>query len=132
MANKNKRITLGPNTKESFCVFVDADFSEKWFKKTTRNETNTSESKTGFIVTYTGCPIPCAPKLQTVFTLSMIEAEHAALSTAVSEAIVMMTFLKGIQTRGITKINSTPDIYCKMFEDNLGALELERVPKMKP
>ena len=45
---------------------------------------------------------------------------------------MLMNFLQEIQDQGIAKTNHTPDIYCKMFEDNSGALELARVPKMRP
>eukprot|EP00957_Ditylum_brightwellii_P197678 15059908-Ditylum_brightwellii.AAC.1 len=33
MATKDRGIILDPNKKESFSVYVDADFSGKWFQK---------------------------------------------------------------------------------------------------
>jgi hypothetical protein len=43
-----------------------------------------------------------------------------------------MNFLTEMQEKGISEVNAIPDIYCKVFKDNSGALELARVPKMRP
>ena len=37
-----------------------------------------------------------------------------------------------MRERGITTVSAVPDVYCKAFEDNSGALELARTPKMRP
>eukprot|EP00957_Ditylum_brightwellii_P107900 8230976-Ditylum_brightwellii.AAC.1 len=65
---------LDPNKKESFSVYVDADFSEIWFKKTAMHDGSTAKTRTGYIATYAGCPILWASKLQTSVTLSTAEA----------------------------------------------------------
>eukprot|EP00957_Ditylum_brightwellii_P046620 3537453-Ditylum_brightwellii.AAC.1 len=94
--------------------------------------TITAKSRTGYIITYAGCSILWASKLQILVTLSITEAEYVALSTATREAIVLMIFPQEIQYKGITKANHTPKIYCKIFEDNSGALELSQVPEIRP
>eukprot|EP00957_Ditylum_brightwellii_P143015 10897065-Ditylum_brightwellii.AAC.1 len=111
--------------KKSFSVYVDADFSGNCFKKTAMHDVSTAKSRTGYIITYAGCPILGASELQTLVTLSTTEAEYVALSIAAREAILLMNFLQEIQDQGITKANHTPETYCKMFEDNSGALELD-------
>eukprot|EP00957_Ditylum_brightwellii_P093214 7097869-Ditylum_brightwellii.AAC.1 len=45
---------------------------------------------------------------------------------------MLMNCLQEIQDQGIAKTNYTPDIDCKMLEDNSGALELAQVPKVRP
>ena len=57
MATKDKGIILDPNKRESFSVYVDADFSRNWFKKMTMHDVSTAKSRTGYIITYAGCPI---------------------------------------------------------------------------
>ena len=34
--------------------------------------------------------------------------------------------------KGIVKLKEKPDVFCKVFEDNTGALELATVPKLRP
>ena len=43
----------------------------------------------------------------------------------------MMQFIKEIQDRGFKVPTSTPVVHCRLFEDNSGALELARVPKLR-
>jgi len=43
-----------------------------------------------------------------------------------------MEFFKEIQQQGITHQYQTPTVYCKLFEDNSAALEIAKVPKMRP
>eukprot|EP00957_Ditylum_brightwellii_P162091 12340815-Ditylum_brightwellii.AAC.1 len=132
VGTKGMGIAVNHNRKESFSVYIDADFSGNWVKKTAMHDDITAKSRTGYIITYAGCPILWASKLQSLVTLSTTEAEYVALSRAAREAIVLMNFLQEIQDKGIAKTNYTPDIYCKMCEDNSGALELVRVPTMRP
>jgi hypothetical protein len=73
-----------------------------------------------------------ASKVQSTFALSTTESEYYALSAALREVIVIMNFLREIKDRGIANANSVPEVHCKCFEDNLGALELARLPKMRP
>jgi len=43
-----------------------------------------------------------------------------------------MEFFKEIQQQGITHQYQKPTVYCKLFEDNIEALEIAKVPKMRP
>eukprot|EP00957_Ditylum_brightwellii_P006926 523933-Ditylum_brightwellii.AAC.1 len=132
MATKDMGIILDPNKNESFSVYGDADFSGNLFKKTAMHDASTAKSRTGYIITYAGCPILWASKLQILVTLSTTEAEYVALSMAAKEAIVLMNFLQEIQDKGITKTNHTQYISCTMFKGNSGTTELTRVPKTRP
>eukprot|EP00957_Ditylum_brightwellii_P211959 15366807-Ditylum_brightwellii.AAC.1 len=110
----------------------DINLSGKWFKKIDMTDATNAKSRTGYIITYANWPMLWASKLQTLATLSTIEAEYVALSIVVREAIVVMNFLKEIETKGITKANTIADIYCKVFGGSSGTLELARFPKMRP
>jgi hypothetical protein len=70
-------------------------------------------------------------KLQTEVALSSTEAEYVSLSESLRDAIPMMQLVKEIQDRGFKVPTSTPVIHCQLFEDNSGALELAKVPKMR-
>ena len=70
-------------------------------------------------------------KIQTEVALSSTEAEYVSLSESLRDAIPMMQLIKEIQQRGFEVPTTTPVVHCRLFEDNSGALELARVPKMR-
>ena len=43
-----------------------------------------------------------------------------------------MQLLEEMKSRGFEVICTSPHVYCKTFEDNSGALELARLPKLRP
>jgi hypothetical protein len=64
--------------------------------------------------------------------LSTTEAEYIALSTSLRDVIPIMELLSEMRELGSQVIHTKPYIYCKDFEDNTGALELARLPKLRP
>jgi hypothetical protein len=84
------------------------------------------------VITYAGCPIIWASKLQTQIALSTTEAEYLALSQCLRDTIPIMNLLKEFSEQGFEVINPSPRVHCKAFEDNSGALELARLPKLRP
>jgi len=64
--------------------------------------------------------------------LSTTEAEYIALSQALRDVLPIMFLIQEICERGFTVIANMPHVYCKAFEDNSGALELARLPKLRP
>jgi hypothetical protein len=44
--------------------------------------------------------------------------------------IPLMNLINKFKQHGFEVINKEPRVYCKAFEDNSGALELARLPKM--
>ena len=92
----------------------------------------TSKSRSGWIVRFAGAPITWASKMQTITALSTTEAEYIALSTSLREVISMMGMLKEAQEQGLQVNYLPPKVHCTVFEDNSGALELARLPKMRP
>ncbi len=43
-----------------------------------------------------------------------------------------MNLLQEMKDQGFNSTEAIPKVHCKAFEDNIGALELARVPKMRP
>ena len=64
--------------------------------------------------------------------LSTTEAEYVALSTACREIIPMLELMKEMRCYHIKSHPAIPKIHCKVFEDNSGALEMARTPKLCP
>jgi hypothetical protein len=130
-ATHDKGIILKP-TEQSFDVYVDADYLGNWDTETATDDIDTARSRTGYIVFYAGCPIIWKSKLQTQIALSTTEAEFMALSAALRETIPMMELVKELQRHGHDFMATQPTVHCRVFEDNSGAIELARVPKMRP
>jgi hypothetical protein len=71
-------------------------------------------------------------QLQTEIALSTTEAEYLALSTALRNAIPIMCLVKEIKRNLELPMDTVPKVHCTLFEDNSGAVELAKVPKMRP
>ena len=73
-----------------------------------------------------------ASKLQTEVVLSSTKSEYVGLSESLRIANVIMNLLTELQLFGIKIPSVTPKVFCKLFEDNAGAIHLAKVPKMRP
>ena len=90
----------------------------------------TSKSCSAWTITYVGCPVTWASKLQTLTALSTMEAEYVALSTACRELIPMLELRKEMHSHDIKSHPARLKIHCKVFKDNSGALEMACTPKL--
>ena len=119
-----------PDNSEGLEVFVDADFAGG-FDKAVAEDPASAYSRTGFVIKHAGCPIIWKSKLQTEIALSTTEAECIALSTALREVMPIMHFLREVSAvMDIPECNKS--MKCTVFEDNNGALEMAKTPKMRP
>ena len=73
-----------------------------------------------------------ASRLQSQVALSTTEAEYISLSMSLRDVIPIMMLLEEMKKKGFQVICTNPHVYCKVFEDNSGALELARLPKLRP
>ena len=51
---------------------------------------------------------------------------------ALRDVISVMNLIDELKTEGFQVICTQPYVYCKVFEDNSGALELAHLPKLRP
>jgi KUP system potassium uptake protein len=130
LGTKDKGYVVRPDPTKSFECYVDADYCGNW-DPLKAEDPNTAKSRSGYVIMYHGCPVVWASRLQTVFALSTAEAEYIALSTALRDVNPMMDLMQELAAKGI-KVDSTPTIRCKLFEDNSGAREQARVVKYRP
>jgi hypothetical protein len=129
---RTEGVILSPNTDKNFEVFADADFAGNWYKPTAAEDPSTAKSRTGYVVRYAGCPVIWASKLQTMIALSSCEAEYISLSQALRDTIPMMSLIKEIRDKGFHVYSTEPIVHCQAFEDNSGALEIAKLPKLRP
>jgi hypothetical protein len=131
LATANEGIICKPN-EESLTCYADASFAGEWIKEIAEEQSDTAKSRSGYIVQYAGCPIVWSSKLQTEHAFSATEAEYVALSQALREVMPMIEILKELKEASFAYDPAIPTVHCKAFEDNTGALEMARLPKMRP
>jgi hypothetical protein len=132
-ATNDKGIILDPKYNKSFEVYADADFTRNWHRPTAHKDPSTAKSRSGYVILFAGCPIIWSLKLQTQIALSTTEAEYIALSQSLREMrISLMQLLEEFKEKGFPVVSTKPRVHCKAFEDNSGALELARLPKLRP
>ncbi len=75
-------------------------------------------------------PVSWASKPQSQVALSSTEAEYIAMSKAFHDVIPVMGLLPEMREHKFQVICTKPCVYCKVFENNSGALELAWLPKL--
>ena len=131
LGTRDKKMIFKP-TDDSLQVYVDADFAGCWDKSIAAEDPDTARSRHGYIITYAGCPLTWASRLQTQIALSSSESEFIGLSDALREAIPIIELLKELTEAGFNIRGTKPSVHCSVFEDNSGAIEIAKVPKMRP
>jgi histone deacetylase 1/2 len=131
LATKEKGLILNPRD-HSFDCWVDADFVGNWSRVNADEDPSTAKSRTGYVITYAACPIVWGSKLQTEVALSTTESEYNAISTSLREVIHLMQIVDEVKRLEWIVYSGIPTVHCKLFEDNSGALEMARLPKMRP
>ena len=130
LGTKDKGIVIKPNKDKGLECYVDADFAGGW-NAADADEACSVYSRTGYVITYAGCPIHWISKLQSEVALSTTESEYIALSQALRDVIPMMTLLEEIDS--IFQVHKpTPKVHCKVFEDNNGCISLATQQKFSP
>jgi hypothetical protein len=62
---REQGIIIDPQDGKSFEVYVDADFCGNWNRSTTMKDVRIAKNITGYIISFDGCTIAWASKLQT-------------------------------------------------------------------
>ena len=121
-----------PDPTKGFECYCDSNFSGLWNKEFAPVDPSTAKSRSGWIIFYAGCPVSWTSKLQSQVELSTTKAEYIAMSQALRDVIPVMNLLQEMREREFQVICNEPYVYCKVFEDTSGALELTRLPKLRP
>ena len=129
---RDKGLILKPDKLSSFECWVDSDFAGNWKPQDARHDSMTSKSRAGWVIQFAGCPLTWDSKIQTITTMSTTEAEYVALSMSLREVILLMRLLKEIKQQGFEVQIDPPSVHCKALEENSGAWELARLPKIRP
>jgi len=107
LATKDKGLIMQPN-KEGMECWVNASHASEWSNKSATDDPNTARSRMGYVITYAGCPMHWAAKMQTEIALSSTEAEYIAISQSMREVIPIMWLLQEAADQGINFTNTKP------------------------
>ena len=129
----NIGLKFTPDPTKGFKCYCDSDFSGLWNKEFAPVDPSTAKSRSGWIIFYAGCPFSWASRLQSQVALSTTKAKYIAMSQALRDIIPVMNLLQEMKEQEFQVICNKPYAeYCKVFEDNSGALDLARLPKLRP
>ena len=112
-------------------MHVDADFVGNWDPADVSN-VDTAKSRHGYCLSFSGCPICWKSQLQPHIALSSSESEYIGLSSALREAIPVIHLLEDMQRHRLIQLPTATKVHCKVFEDNVGALEMAKEHKFRP
>ena len=107
---------------------MDADFCGNWDKDIAPLEPDTARSRHGLIIKLFGVPIYWQSKLQTQFALSTAESELLGLRSRYVKSIMYLVEEINEKVVGIPVV---PIMHCRLFEDNMAALEMAKIPKLR-
>jgi hypothetical protein len=110
LGTKNEGLILHPDPSKSFEVHVDCEIAGNWVKEDAMNDPSTAKSRTGYVISYQGCPITWASKLQTEVVLSTTESEYVGLSESFCIAIILMNLLKEMKEHGVELPTTKPSV----------------------
>ena len=152
LLTRDKGLILSPQADYRLNMYVDADFAGAWHKEFAHLRESVL-SRTGFLVTYCGCPVTWCSKLQSEIALSTTEAEYIALSMATRHLLPLRRIMADITNFGPINVSlpskapimththsftsSTPKSNPELppsiiFEDNASCIVLAQSDHHKP
>ena len=112
-------------TNDNFNVdyYPDVDFAGLWGHENPQDP-HCVRSRTGYVITFAGCPVLWVSTLQKEMTLSTMESEHIALSTSCKDLFPILDLVQEMGQCFGLPINDTCNMHIQIHEDNVGALTL--------
>ena len=133
VGTRSKGLIMTPNNDLNVDCCVDSVFADLWSYEEAQDPTCV-KSRTGYVVLMGNCPVMWTSKLQTEISLSTMEAEYVAMSTAMRELIPLKRLIVAVSKAVGVKEKDTVDMLTRVWEDNEGCLKLAKLepPRMMP
>ena len=90
-------MTLQPSDEFNVDCYVDANFAGLYNIESDQDPICV-KSRTGYLITFMGCPLLWRSKIQSLIALSTMEAEYIALSMSMRELIPIREIIKEIKS----------------------------------
>ena len=130
MGTRDEGLYFGSKTDFRLEAYTDADFTGLWGIEEPQNLTCV-KSHTGYLIHLGGCSIIWRSKLQTLISVSTMEAEYAILSICMRELIPLKRIFDDLSNCFKVDVK-VARAKCTVFGDNSSAIQLANVPKMTP
>ena len=104
-------------------VFVDSDFLGTHGKEHRANPDNV-RSRTGYVISLNDCPVVWSSHLQKSISVSTMQAEYCALSTAMREVLPLRNLIETVAKGCGINEDCQTTFKTTVWEDNVGALTL--------
>lgn len=114
-----------PQNNRGLECFPDANFADL-FGVESSDDPVCAKSRTGYVVTYAGCPVVWVSKLQTEISLSTQEAELIAMSESMRKLLPVQRLLEELRAFGV------PPVLTTVHEDNSAALKVVTEERFSP
>jgi hypothetical protein len=131
IGTRDKGLKIKPSKELCVDCYCDADFAGLFGTEDSQDPIS-AKSRTGYILTLADCPLLWVSKMQTEIAVATMEAEYVALSQSMRDVIPMRRLVTTVCDVLLGKGNYEGRIYSKIFEDNVGALQLARAPRITP
>jgi hypothetical protein len=133
LQTRDRGLLLNPMDSFEIECFVDADFAGLWSYEDP-NDPACVRSRPGFVICICGCPFSWITRMQVTISLSTMESEYVALSTAMHDLIPLKADVSEIASGVGLKNENSVTIKSTIWEDNMGALALANMelPRTTP
>jgi len=108
LGTHDKGLIMNPTSENCLSAYVDSDFAGSWSKQTS-HLCQLALSCTGYVITFSGCPIHWVSKLQSEIALSTCKVEYIALSMC-THALLLFWCLLGDISHWFLEPNCTPGV----------------------
>ena len=122
----DKGLILTPSHDLKIDCYPDADFAGLW-NRDSRNDPHSVQSRTGYVICLSVCPVLWISKLQTEISLSTMEAEYVALSASCRDLFPLIDISKEICSALLVTPPESAQMHIKIHEDNLGTVILAKL-----
>jgi Reverse transcriptase (RNA-dependent DNA polymerase) len=128
---KRQGMIMKPSGHLTIDCYVDADFAGLYGVEDDQDPISV-KSRTGYVLMLADCPLLWVSKLQSEISVSTMEAEYIALSTALRDLVPLREIIHEVAAAlGLMEALSCC-AHSTIFEDNNGALALATTPKLTP
>ena len=127
---KDKGTIFTPTKDFKLDCYVDADFAGLHGREPQDNPVS-AKSRTGYILSFCGCPLIWRSQLQSSVALSTLQAEYHALSQAMRSVIATRRVIEELLAN-LDLPFEKPTIFSEVFEDNTGAFYLATKQRLTP
>jgi hypothetical protein len=128
---KDKGMIMKPKKELVVDCYVDADFAGLYGVEDSQDPLCV-KSRTGYVLLLADCPLMWVSKLQAEVASSTMESEYIALSQSMRDLIPVRRLLQLVCDMVLPEQSTNARMHSSVFEDNNGALQLARAPRITP